>query len=159
MKTKEEIKLEFFKKFDNESFRGYPLEQCNSIWDFFEKHIQCQEDNKDWFDKYQFEAKNANDLLAENIKLKKIIEKMKKSRKLTLGTLDADDLDKAKLNLKRQIINIIDFYNTLNINKQDKEDMIKEVDVVCPKCKGVNEYLISEKGDYKCAYTDCQHKF
>ena len=44
MKTKEEIKLEFFKKFDNESFRGYPLEQCNSIWDFFEKHIQCQQD-------------------------------------------------------------------------------------------------------------------
>jgi phage FluMu protein Com len=35
----------------------------------------------------------------------------------------------------------------------------QEVDVVCPKCKGVNEYLISDKGDYKCAYTDCQHKF
>lgn len=47
MKSKEEIKLEFFKKFDNESFRGYPLEQCNSIWDFFEKHIQCQEDMAD----------------------------------------------------------------------------------------------------------------
>jgi Zn finger protein HypA/HybF involved in hydrogenase expression len=82
IKTKEEIKLEFFKKFDNESFRGYTLEQCHSIWEFFEKHIQCQ------------------------------------------------------------------------------EDMIKqEVDVVCPKCKGVNEYIISDKGDYKCAYTDCQHKF
>ena len=47
MKRKEEIKLDFFKKFDNESFRGYPLEQCNSIWDFFEKHIQCQEDMDD----------------------------------------------------------------------------------------------------------------
>jgi phage FluMu protein Com len=35
----------------------------------------------------------------------------------------------------------------------------QEVDVVCPKCKGVNEYIISDKGDYKCAYTDCQHKF
>jgi|688.fasta_scaffold135686_7 hypothetical protein len=30
MKTKEEIKLEFFKKFDNE--------QCNSILDFFENY-------------------------------------------------------------------------------------------------------------------------
>lgn len=30
-----------------------------------------------------------------------------------------DDLSKAKENLKRQIIDIIDFYNTLNINKQD----------------------------------------
>jgi geranylgeranyl pyrophosphate synthase len=38
----------------------------------------------DWFDKYQFEAKNANDLLAENIKLKKIIEKMKKSKRIEL---------------------------------------------------------------------------
>ena len=44
MKSKEEIKLEFFKQFDNESFRGYPLEQCQSIWEFFEKYIQCQED-------------------------------------------------------------------------------------------------------------------
>jgi phage FluMu protein Com len=35
----------------------------------------------------------------------------------------------------------------------------EEVDVICPKCKGVNEYIISDKGDYKCAYTDCQHKF
>jgi phage FluMu protein Com len=44
---------------------------------------------------------------------------------------------------------------------QCQQDMAKQekVDVVCPKCKGVNEYLISDKGDYKCAYTDCQHKF
>jgi phage FluMu protein Com len=44
---------------------------------------------------------------------------------------------------------------------QCQEDMAKEeeVDVVCPKCKGVNEYIIIKKGDYKCAYTDCQHKF
>jgi phage FluMu protein Com len=44
---------------------------------------------------------------------------------------------------------------------QCEEDMVKqeEVDVICPKCKGVNEYFISEKGDYTCAYTDCQHKF
>ena len=47
MEKKEEIKLEFFKKFGNESFRGYPLEQCQSIWEFFEKYVQCQEDN-DW---------------------------------------------------------------------------------------------------------------
>ena len=44
MKSKEKIKLDFFKQFGNESFRGYPLEQCHSIWEFFEKYIQCQED-------------------------------------------------------------------------------------------------------------------
>jgi phage FluMu protein Com len=44
---------------------------------------------------------------------------------------------------------------------QCQEDMAKqeEVDVICPKCKGVNEYSISDKGEYKCAFTDCQHKF
>jgi hypothetical protein len=44
---------------------------------------------------------------------------------------------------------IQDFINSLK----------QEVDVVCPKCKGVNEYFINEKGFFKCAYTDCQHKF
>ena len=44
MEREEEIKLEFFKQFGNESFRGYPLEQCQSIWEFFEKYVQCQED-------------------------------------------------------------------------------------------------------------------
>ena len=47
MKSKEEIKLEFFKQFGNESFRGYPLEQCHAIWEFFDKHIKCQEDMSD----------------------------------------------------------------------------------------------------------------
>ena len=47
MEREEEIKLEFFKQFGNESFRGYPLEQCHSIWEFFEKYIQCQEDMAD----------------------------------------------------------------------------------------------------------------
>ena len=47
MKSKEEIKLEFFKQFGDESFRGYSLEQCHSIWEFFEKYIQCQEDMAD----------------------------------------------------------------------------------------------------------------
>jgi phage FluMu protein Com len=44
---------------------------------------------------------------------------------------------------------------------QCQKDMAKqeEVDVVCPKCKGVNEYIIIKKGNYECAYTDCQHKF
>ena len=63
-----------------------------------------------------------------------------------------------------------EYYNSGAINAyesfmhgytQCQQDMAKQekVDVVCPKCKGVNEYLISDKGDYKCAYTDCQHKF
>lgn len=39
----------------------------------------------DYFDKYQHEAKMANDLLAENIKLKKIIEKMKRSKRIELS--------------------------------------------------------------------------
>ena len=47
MKSKEEIKLDFFKQFGNESFRGYPLEQCHAIWEFFEKYIQCQKDMAD----------------------------------------------------------------------------------------------------------------
>lgn len=47
MKSKKEIKLEFFKQFGDESFRGYSLEQCHSIWEFFEKYIQCQEDMAD----------------------------------------------------------------------------------------------------------------
>lgn len=31
----EEIKQKFFKQFGEASFRGYPLEQCHAIWDFF----------------------------------------------------------------------------------------------------------------------------
>ncbi len=34
-----------------------------------------------------------------------------------------------------------------------------EEDVICPKCEGVNEYSISNDGDYRCAYTDCRHIF
>jgi hypothetical protein len=45
MKSKEEIKLEFFKQFGDESFRGYPLEQCHAIWDFFEKYIGYTEED------------------------------------------------------------------------------------------------------------------
>ena len=40
---KEDIKVEFFKQFGNQSFRGYPLEQCHSIWEFFEKYINNDE--------------------------------------------------------------------------------------------------------------------
>lgn len=36
--TKQELKVEFFKEFGTQSFRGYPLEQCHAIWDFFEKY-------------------------------------------------------------------------------------------------------------------------
>lgn len=43
---KEDIKVEFFKQFGNQSFRGYPLEQCHSIWEFFEKHINNDECSK-----------------------------------------------------------------------------------------------------------------
>ena len=39
----------------------------------------------------------------------------------------------------------------------DKE--LEQVDIICPKCKGINEYFIEKNGDYKCAYTDCEHKF
>ena len=45
-------------------------------------------------------------------------------------------------------------YATFDIKLKLIED-----DVICPKCKGVNEYSISVDGDYKCAYTDCQHIF
>ena len=45
---------------------------------------------------------------------------------------------------------------------QCQKDMAKEleqVDIICPKCKGINEYFIEKNGDYKCAYTDCEHTF
>lgn len=36
----EAVKLQFFKEFGSQSFRGYPLEQCHSIWDFFKPHLK-----------------------------------------------------------------------------------------------------------------------
>lgn len=45
MKTKEEIKQDFFSQFGSQSFRGYPFEQCHSIWNFFEKYIEYTEKN------------------------------------------------------------------------------------------------------------------
>jgi len=35
----EDVKLQFFKEFGSQSFRGYPLEQCHSIWEFFKPHL------------------------------------------------------------------------------------------------------------------------
>ena len=35
---------------------------------------------------------------------------------------------------------------------------LKQVDIICPKCKGINQYFIVEN-NYKCAYTDCEHIF
>lgn len=56
MKSKKEIKLDFFKQFGNESFRGYPLEQCHAIWEFFEKYIQLKgEDIQSLIDIYNLE--------------------------------------------------------------------------------------------------------
>ncbi len=45
MKNKEKIKQDFFRQFDSQSFRGYPLEQCHSIWEFFERHIGYTEED------------------------------------------------------------------------------------------------------------------
>jgi len=39
----EKLKVEFFEKFGQQSFRGYPLEQCHSIWEFFLPHIQSRQ--------------------------------------------------------------------------------------------------------------------
>lgn len=35
-----ELKEAFFKKFGKQSFRGYPLDQCWSIWEFFEPYLK-----------------------------------------------------------------------------------------------------------------------
>ena len=43
--------------------------------------------------------------------------------------------------------------------QKDMAKELKQVDIICPKCKGINEYFIEKNGDYKCAYTDCEHKF
>lgn len=39
---KELFKEEFFKEFGATSFKGYPLEQCNLIWNFFEPHLKLK---------------------------------------------------------------------------------------------------------------------
>ena len=58
MKTKEEIKQDFFSQFGNESFRGYPLEQCHSIWNFFEKYIGYTEEDMLNASKYGYEFRD-----------------------------------------------------------------------------------------------------
>ena len=35
---------------------------------------------------------------------------------------------------------------------------VSNENVICPKCKGVNEFLRTETG-YRCAYTDCGHEW
>ena len=39
----EKFKEEFFKRFGKQSFRGYPLDQCNDIWEFFLPAIQSRQ--------------------------------------------------------------------------------------------------------------------
>jgi len=41
----------------------------------------------------------------------------------------------------------------------DMAKEVEQVDIICPKCKGINQYFIEKNGDYKCAYTDCEHTF
>ena len=40
------LKQEFFKQFSTDSFRGYPLEQCHNIWNFFLPHLKSHENEK-----------------------------------------------------------------------------------------------------------------
>ncbi len=35
----DDIKQEFFRRFGEDSFRGYPLEQCHSIFEWFKKRL------------------------------------------------------------------------------------------------------------------------
>lgn len=35
----DKLKSEFFKEFGKDSFRGYPLEQCHLIFDWFKKRL------------------------------------------------------------------------------------------------------------------------
>lgn len=44
----EGIKTEFFKQFGKDSFRGYPLEQCWSIWDFFAPLLSSKQEESKW---------------------------------------------------------------------------------------------------------------
>jgi hypothetical protein len=50
-----------------------------------------------------------------------------------------------------------EFIKSLNPIKLPSDEDIE--DVICPKCKGVNEYSISNDGNYRCAYTDCRYIF
>ncbi len=58
MENKEKIKQDFFSQFGNESFRGYPLEQCHSIWNFFEKYIGYTEEDMLNASKYGYEFRD-----------------------------------------------------------------------------------------------------
>ena len=40
------LKQEFFKHFSADSFRGYPLEQCHNIWNFFLPHLKSHENEQ-----------------------------------------------------------------------------------------------------------------
>ena len=40
------LKQEFFKQFSTDSFRGYPLEQCHNIWNFFLPHLKSHKNDK-----------------------------------------------------------------------------------------------------------------
>ncbi len=51
----------------------------------------------------------------------------------------------------------IQFMLDASIEKLNKGEFMKE-DVICPECKGENEYSDTDNG-YRCAYTDCMHEW
>ena len=56
-------------------------------------------------------------------------------------------------------LSAFDYAKGYNDCQLDIAKELEQVDIICPKCQGINEYFIEKNGDYKCAYTDCEHKF
>ena len=44
--NEDNLKQEFFKRFSTDSFRGYPLEQCHNIWNFFLPHLKSHKNEQ-----------------------------------------------------------------------------------------------------------------
>ena len=79
-KNKNDIKTEFFTKFGESSFRGYPLEQCHSIFEFFEPYLyQKNSDLEDAIKEY-FNSKTLIERLDNSKKVRELLTNSKTSK-------------------------------------------------------------------------------
>ena len=72
---------------------------------------------------------------------------------------EIDNLAESKFNEKYYPISKKGYIEGYTQCQEDMAKELEQVDTVCPKCKGINQYFIEKNGDYKCAYTDCEHTF
>lgn len=72
---------------------------------------------------------------------------------------EIEQLAESKFNEKYYPISRQGFIDGYNQCQLDMAKELEQVDIICPKCKGINQYFIEKIGYYKCAYTDCEHTF